>query len=347
MSSRPEARRWLIGAAIVVGVLAQVAALLVLFVAVRVLHPSCPRAAVPVTSLSTTTSRVASDYLVFDSNRSGNYEIYSMTTGGREVNRLTNNSRWDSWWPQLSPDRGHILFYRTPAGVYDKDYHRTSLWMMNADGSHVEELLPVGAYGWNLQGHAEWSPDGTELVMFGGCGSSPQIYTTDALGHHPRQVTDRGGSNLDPSWSPDGRRIAFVGCPSSLCFPSRLEVYEVPASGGTPVRITYDGIRDNDPAYSPNGRWIAWLSETSDIGLSGSWNIRIAHPDGTGLHLVTDDHNINSRPAWSPNGQLIYFHRLVYDARDPHFGIWAIHPDGAGLRDLTIGQPGASTYPST
>jgi Tol biopolymer transport system component len=341
------ARRGCLGLAItVVAVLALVGALVVVHIFQAI---SEHRTAVPLphATLPATDGLVAASRLLFDSNRTGNYEIFSMSNAGSDVVQLTKDPAYDSWWPRLSPDRQRVIFYRTPAGSYDKHYDQTSLWMMNARGDGVTELLPSGAYGWILQGHAEWSPDGLELAMFGGSRLSPQIFITDRLGRHPRQITDRGGSNLDPSWSPDGRTIAFTGCPNRVCFPGNQEIYEVAASGGGPVRITHDDIRDQDPYYSPDGSWIAWLSQTSSAGIAGTWNIRIARPDGTLVHRVTDDNNINSRPQWSANGKLIYFHRLVYSAPDPHFGIWVIHPDGSGLRELTAGQRRAATYPST
>jgi Tol biopolymer transport system component len=342
-------RRGCLGAVILLGVCVT---LVIVVVAVFVIKAATDRrkpVALPPATLPAPSHPLPLDRMLFDSNRSGsNYEIYTMGTDGSDPKQLTEDTRYDSWWPRLSPDRRRILFYRTPAGDYDKHYDKTSLWMMNAAGRHVTELLPSGAYGWFRQGHAEWSPDGQQLTMFGGTRRiSSQIYVTDALGHNPRQVTSRGGTNLDPSWSPDGRTIAFIGCPGSFCLPSHYEVYEVPARGGDPVRVTHDGIRDHDPYYSPDGRQIAWLSETSSAGPGGTWNIRIANADGSDARRLTNDHDINSKPQWSPDGKLIYFHRLVYDAPRPHFGIWVIRPDGTGLRDLTAGQPGASTFPST
>ena len=128
---------------------------------------------------------------------------------------------------------------------------------MGADGSDPVELRPAGLDGWVQQGHAEWSPDGTQLVMFGGDHFSPQIRITDALGQHPRTLTDRKGTNVDPSWSPDGRTIVFVGCPGSFCTPSSHEIYTIPATGGPATRLTHDGTQDNDPYFS-HQRHASW-----------------------------------------------------------------------------------------
>ncbi|HVN52246.1 MAG TPA: hypothetical protein VMT43_12475 [Acidimicrobiales bacterium] len=311
----------------------------------------------PPTALPRSTSvGVPAGNLVFDSNRTGNYEIWTMGPTGSGAHELTHDTRYDSWWARLSPDRRTILFYRTPKGTHDRDYSRTSLWAMTADGHDVVELRPAGLDGWVQQGHAEWSPDGTQLVMFGGNRFNPQIRITDALGQHPHAVTDRGGSNVDPSWSPDGRTIVFVGCPGSICTPSSHEVYTVPVTGGTVTRLTHDGIQDNDPYFDHRGTELAWLSKISggllDVGV---WDIRtmavvrsgdavMAAPGSEPKRLIDDD-NVNSKPAWSLDDRTIYFHRGVKGTKG--FQIWAIGADGSDLRQLTTSTEGENEYPST
>ena len=288
---------------------------------------------------------VAPGELAFDSDRTGNFEVFTMAPDGTGVRQLTNDPAWDSWWPRLSPDRRTIIFYRTPAGTHDRNFTRTALWAVAPDGSAPVLVRPAGLDGWPQQGHAEWSPDGSSLVMFGGRNrSSPQIFVTDRLGQSPRPVTDRPGSNLDPSFAPDGRTIVFVGCPGRFCTPSDQEVYTVPTTGGEVTRLTRDAIRDNDPYYAPDGSRLAWLSQTSG-GLPGVWDIRVAGADGADPRRLVDDGNVNSRPQWSADSRTIYFHRLV-PGSGSGFQIWAIRSDGSGLHEITTGQPGTSEYPS-
>lgn len=292
------------------------------------------------------TTAVPLSTIVFDSDRSGTFEIYTMAADGSAVRALTSDARFDSWWGRISPDRRRILFYRTPAGTHDRDFTRTALWMMNADGTGAVELRPAKTDGWAMQGHAEWSPDGAELVMFGGSRINPQVHVTAMDGSSPRQITRRGGVNLDPSWTPDGRRIVFVGCPKSVCFPSDQEVYIVDASGTEDAeRLTDDDLADYDPYVSPDGSTLAWLTRTSDDGPVGVWNLRTASPDGSGMRWLTDDDNVNSKPEWSNDGSVIYFHRLEFGVHTG-FSIFRIHPDGSGLREITRGQPGVNEYPS-
>lgn len=284
------------------------------------------------------------DRLVFDSDRSGNYELYTMRTDGTDVRPLGGDGRYDSWWPRLSPARADIVFYRTPKGVHDTDYAQATLWTVHVDGSGLRELRPKGTDGWSQQGHAEWSPDGSQLVMFGGSGSSPQIFVTTSTGASPRKVAERPGTNLDPSWSPDGRSIVFVGCPQAVCFDRDYEIYVVAAAGGQARRLTNNDLRDHDPYFSPDGNSIAWLSRTDAAGPTGIWNIRIMNADGSAQRSVTNDDQINSKPSWSRDGTLIYFHR--FERARGRWGIYSVRPDGSAMQELTKGAPGHSEFPS-
>ena len=289
--------------------------------------------------------------IVFNSNRTGNDEIYVMSADGSGVRELTNDDRYDSWWPRISPDRTQILFYRSPKGVHDNDYTKQGLWVMGADGSSPRQVRAAGADGWNIQLHAEWSPDGKNLVMVGGQSfEKAHIYITDQMGRNPRPLTsDKSSSSnhVDPSWSPDGKTIVFTACPTKKCSWNKLEVFIVPATGSQPPkRLTFDSVGDYDPYYSPDGRMIGWTSMVNNTGTHGIWNIRLAFADGSEVRFVTNDNNVNGYPAWSKDGKLMYFHRVVYGG-SPNFGIYAIRPDGAGMKVIAGGEEGNDEYPST
>ena len=59
-----------------------------------------------------------------------------------------------------------------------------------------------------------------------------------------------------PTWSPDGRRIAFISNMSG-----RNNLWLVPAEGGWPVQLTVSDQRQTAPAWSPDGKWIAYQSD--------------------------------------------------------------------------------------
>jgi len=296
---------------------------------------------------------IAASQLVFDSTRSStNHEIFVMNTDGTGAARLTSDAAFENWWPRISPDRTRVLFYRSPAGD-PEDYTQASLWVMNADGSGVSQLRAKGQDGWTAQGHGEWSPDGTQIAMFGSAGSALEIFVTDATGANPVQYTHRGGVNTDVSWSPDGTKLLLNGCPGTPCVPANYEIYAMPAvASGATTRLTTDSVASYDPYFSPDGTQLAWLVNVDPSAnvipgtttSLGRWAIRIASGNGSNAHYLIDDGNINSKPAWSRDGQTIFFHRMV--PPDYRFKVFRIAPDGSGLTDITLGAPGISEHPS-
>ncbi|MEY4730080.1 MAG: hypothetical protein RL020_1238 [Pseudomonadota bacterium] len=302
------------------------------------------------TSAPSIPTALGSDQLAFDSDRNGNHEIFVMKADGSAAKQVTNDMQYENWWPKISPDRKKILFYRAPRGK-PESYADASLWLMNADGTLVTQLRAKNADGWTLQGHGEWSPDGTKIAMFGSVGSSLQIFVTDALGKNPIQYTNRPGINTDVSWSPDGSKLLFNGCPTATCAPADYEIYVMAATPlASPTRLTTNSLADYDPYFSPDGSSIAWLVNVDPTAFPfgtinlGKWAIRIANADGSNARDLINDGKINSKPAWSADGKTIYFHRM--EPPDYRFRVFRIGKDGAGLRELTVGTAGNSEFPS-
>lgn len=319
--------------------------------------PSCP------TGGFSNITPLASNKVVFDSDRNGvTHEIYVMNADGSSVVRLTNDAAYQNWWPRISPDRRKILFYRAPL-ANPESYQHASLWVMNADGTGVTQLRAQGENGWTAQGHAEWSPDGSKIAMFGSAGSALEIFVTNACGKNPVQYTNRGGVNTDVSWSPDGLQLLFNGCASAaVCQPANYEIYLMAATPMAPAtRITNDNRADYDAYFSPDGTKLAWLINvdptanpipgTSPVINFGRWSIGLVDVGVGGVlsnpRYLIDDGNINSKPAWSLDSQTIFFHRMV--PPDWRFRVFSIQPTstgGTGLTELTPGATGNSEHPS-
>jgi TolB protein len=300
----------------------------------------CPATRTKVAPLSAST-------LAFDSDRTGNHEIFVMQKDGSQVTELTKDSRYTCWWPRISPDRTTILFTCAPKGP--EDYSKAGLWLMNVDGSERCELRTAGEDGWTITGHEEWSPDGTNIAIAGGVGLTAELFLLDASGKKPKQLTTYKSITTDVSWAPDGLTLLTNSCAvaGATCPTAQYEIFTLPAAGGVATRLTNDAVADYDPYYSPNQARIAWLRNTSPTanGGIGAWGIWVMDANGANPKAIIDDGQVNSKPAWSLDGATIYFHRLVFPATHG-FSVWSIHPDGTGLQEITASQPGVNEFPT-
>jgi TolB protein len=272
--------------------------------------------------------------LIFSSNRTGNLEIWLSDLNGDNAVQLTTDDQYESNWPRVSPDRSKVLFYRAPKGAKENAYEQFSLWQLNLNDHSVRELIPQGRYGWTTQGVADWSPDGTKIIMAASEKNGRwHLYVTDANGQNPKRISKRESLYLDPSWSPDGSKLVFSAFPkdykgSKLNY---LEIFISDADGNNEKRLTFDTLRDHDPYWSPNGKWIAYETEVQPLyWLVGKWALRVTDVNtGDTTDLLNDGH-INTLPRWSPDSNQLYFHRLRFK-EDKKFSLWRINLDGSNL----------------
>ena len=133
------------------------------------------------------------------------------------------------------------------------------------------------------------------------------------------------GMDVQPSWSPDGTRLAISTSDAS---GQDFDIAVVNASGSGRTRITSGAAWDEEPAWSPDGKWIAFASDRN-----GNFDVYVVHPDGTGLRQLTASTCEDTEPSWSPDGS-----RIVFTSRRggfPH--LWTMNASGTGERRLTKG----------
>lgn len=145
--------------------------------------------------------------IVFQSARDANNEIYVVNADGTALTRLTNNTA-DDREPAWS-GTGKIAF------ISDRDAPRGEIYVMNADGSNVIRVTTNDS----LETNPAWSPDGSMLAFArevepcGSYGCSKDIFVMNADGSNVRRLATGWASYhhlSDPSWSPNGRAIAFT-----------------------------------------------------------------------------------------------------------------------------------------
>ena len=113
---------------------------------------------------------------------------------------------------------------------------------------------------------------------------------------NPTQVTSGIGVESNPSWSPDGSRLAFGSGPTS---PTGYDIWVTQLGGGAPVNLTADHAdQDRYPSWSPDGSEIAFLSLRND-----AWGLyTIPAVGGTARLLRSLPIRFRWLPQWSSDG---------------------------------------------
>ena len=247
--------------------------------------------------------------ILFESNRTGNWEIYTMKADGTELVRLTDNPAADVG-PIWSPDGKRIVF----GSERDGD---PEVYVMNADGSGQRRLTRAPGD----DSHPHWSPDGLRIV-FNSARTTPdlsvewtkqyhEIFTMATDGSDVRQVTRFRTVSTYPQFSPDGRRISFrrvvdePGMIWDLTLGARnSEVFVMNADGSNPVNVSKSAAYDGWPAWSPDGSKILFSSNRA--GPANIGQLYAVDVDGGNLRKLTDGPGSFVQPSWSRDGKRIY-----------------------------------------
>lgn len=158
----------------------------------------------------------------------------------------------------------------------------------------------------------------------------------NADGTNQVRLTNNSVVDDSPTWSPDGRKIAFVGQKQNGSFA----IFTMNADGTDRTEIT--ALNDSYWAtwrpltWSPDGGRIAFHDASA---VSGSIDIFVVNVDGSGRQDLTADHaHLDLTPVWSPDGSKILFSR--YDVYPPGYGgtmLHTINVDGTNLTPLVNG----------
>ncbi len=224
-----------------------------------------------------------------------------------------------------------------------------SVYSVASDGSRLD----LTAAGWREDDRVtsnispRVSPDGSRIAyaayrdtsLFSLGGHDWEIYSSRSDGSDQRRLT-KGGHNVNPAWSPDGTRIAFLSYRDGD-FKRAIGrgIYTMAPDGSDVRAITKDVAVGNLPPtqptqlitvlWSPSSRHIAFVGVEAIEGTHGYRSfIYTVRPDGSERHKLMETASL---PAWSPDGE----HLAFAGAGEEDAGIYTVRPDGSGLRRVT------------
>jgi len=242
-------------------------------------------------------------FLVFDSNRRGNQDIWVMPIEGGEPVQITRDPA-DDFGPTWSPDGSEIAFYSFRGGDRYRD-----LYVVDAAGGKPVQVTDYPGH----EAFPDWSPDGRSLVFQvnpPGGADAPVLARIhrDSAGNWSRREQLATGWANNSRWSPDGQWIAFVA-PNSL----RL----LPADGGEPRVLVEFDLHAGFPEWSPDGSTIYYRRILSSD--EGFWAVS---PEGGPPRLVVraDDPTMHAAHGMlATDGERLYFTVVTYES-----DIWVV-----------------------
>jgi serine/threonine protein kinase/dipeptidyl aminopeptidase/acylaminoacyl peptidase len=232
--------------------------------------------------------RVSEDgnWIAFDSNRSGNQDIYKMPRSGGEPIRLTDDPS-DEFSPTWSPDNKLIAYFSFRAGNRD-------IYVMNADGADRHQITSDPAQ----ERYPDWSPDGQDLAFFSDKTDLQQIYVVsrrDGSWSNPRQITSSKTPALFPHYSPDGQTIAYID-------PNGLNIMS-PDGESSRTLVPRQVLSARIPVWGNNSKTLYFKVGPEQASL---WSVPVA--GGPPLRLVQFDdvHNF-ARVEFDTDGKDFFF----------------------------------------
>jgi TolB protein len=148
-----------------------------------------------------------------------------------------------------------------------------------------------------------------------------EIYISDYDGENQRRVTTQMSLNINSTWSPDARSIAYASYRRIQPQIFISNIYQ-----GTLEELTKPPGQNFTPVWSPDGTRIAFASSRDN-----NFEIYVVNRDGSNLRRLTNSPGADITPTWSPTGTQIAF----TSDRTGSPQIYVVGVDGLGLRQLT------------
>jgi TolB protein len=246
--------------------------------------------------------------IVFESNRNGNFEIYTINTDGSDIKQLTHDTAFDGT-PVWSPDGKWIVF----ASERDKD---SEIYIMNTDGSSQKRITTEKGD----DSHPKFTPDGKRIIFCSARTTADltidwskqwiEIFTMNVDGTDIQQVSHFKAVSTFPALSPDGKKIVFRMVTTQAGFNWDLsnsernsEIFVMNYDGTNPVNISKNAAFDGWPVWGANGKKIVFASNRN--GPANTSQIFMVDADGSNLKQLSDGPGGFTQPTISKDERFI------------------------------------------
>jgi Tol biopolymer transport system component len=244
--------------------------------------------------------------------------------------------------PEISPDGTKLLFFS------ERDLFSIDLFVADArTGEIIRKLTDTAtdAHFESLQflsSAGAWDSSSTRVIFPGIARGRPTLTIVNVdTGRREREIRlEQVDEVLNPSWAPDGRRVAFSGISGGF---NDLFVYDLETNQLT--RLTSDPYSELHPAWSPDGRSIAFGTDRFTSSLDtirvGDQRIGVIDVETRQIREVAgfaDAKNIS--PRWTPDGRSLYF----LSNRQGITNVYRASLDGGEIRQITNLLTGVSGF---
>jgi len=239
--------------------------------------------------------------------------MVSLTVPATAQSGFTVISQFEDRYPRWSQDGNTLWFYSNRMGGAD-------LFRIQADGTEMErittdagrEVVPVP------------SPDGQWVVYTrqGLDDEDENLFLINLQTGEHQKLTDDPANDTDPNWSPDGEKVVFVSNRSG-----NYDVWEIGRDGTGLRQLTDSPQREGLPMYAPNGHFLVFqrtmARRDADIFVKDMQS-------GEETNVSAWDSGWDGWPSVRHDGEILFTSN-----RDGSSQLWAVQPDGSGLRQVT------------
>lgn len=255
-------------------------------------------------------------WVALASNRLQNAELYLIDLTDRSLRQLTHTDELDEYMPVFSPDGKSIAFAteRTRGGMMlppvqasGSDPSRASIYLMDIDGRNQRPLVDADG----ADRAPVFSPDGQKIAfeskaptqeatsMPGSTENNDtlEIYVIDIDGSNKTQLTHNDVDDGHPTWSPNGKQIAFSSMVENI-----YQIFIMDAAGGTAKQLTFSGTSHYHPTFSSDGKRIIYVSNAHN-----HYTLWVMNADGTNKTQLTNHIGAHFEPSLSRDGKQLVF----------------------------------------